>query len=82
MDPIQIFNHLHTYGNHPVPCVVGVRNLQIIREEDLVRKSAAMGLAVPSRDVAYSPPEANSAAKCVKGRISMPSFVFIAGPSG
>jgi putrescine---pyruvate transaminase len=43
MEPIEIFNHLHTYGNHPVPCAVGLRNLEIIREEKLVQNSATMG---------------------------------------
>ena len=33
VEPIEVFNHLHTYGNHPVPCAVGIRNLQIIQEE-------------------------------------------------
>jgi putrescine---pyruvate transaminase len=43
MEPIEIFNHLHTYGNHPVPCAVGLRNLEIIQEEKLVQHSAEMG---------------------------------------
>jgi len=43
MEPIEIFNHLHTYGNHPVPCAVGIRNLEIIQEEKLVQRSAAIG---------------------------------------
>lgn len=43
MEPVEIFNHLHTYGNHPVPCAVGLKNLEIIEQEKLVENSAAMG---------------------------------------
>ncbi len=43
MEPVEIFNHLHTYGNHPVPCAVGIKNLEIIEQEKLVENSAAMG---------------------------------------
>ncbi|GAF92303.1 unnamed protein product, partial [marine sediment metagenome] len=24
MEPIEVFNHLHTYGNHPVSCAAGL----------------------------------------------------------
>lgn len=43
LEPIQMFNHLHTYGNHPVSCAVGIKNLDIIIKEKLVENSAAMG---------------------------------------
>jgi adenosylmethionine-8-amino-7-oxononanoate aminotransferase len=43
MEPIEVLNHLHTYGNHPVPCAVGVKNLEIIKRDRLVENSAAMG---------------------------------------
>jgi putrescine---pyruvate transaminase len=43
MEPIELFNHLHTYGNHPVSCAVGVRNIEIIETEKLVENSATMG---------------------------------------
>jgi adenosylmethionine-8-amino-7-oxononanoate aminotransferase len=43
MEPIEVLNHLHTYGNHPVPCAVGVKNLEIIQRDRLVENSAAMG---------------------------------------
>jgi len=43
VEPIETFNHLHTYGNHPVSCAVGIRNLELIQQEDLVRNSARMG---------------------------------------
>ena len=43
MEPIEVFNHLHTYGNHPVPCAVGVKNIEILKRERLVEHSATMG---------------------------------------
>jgi len=43
MDPIENFSHLHTYGNHPVPCAAGIKNLQILQDEKLVENSEAMG---------------------------------------
>jgi len=43
MEPIEVFNHLHTYGNHPVPCAVGLKNIEIIKRDRLVENSAAMG---------------------------------------
>jgi len=43
MQPIKMFNHLHTYGNHPVSCAVGLKNLDILQSEKLVDNSAAMG---------------------------------------
>ncbi len=43
MAPIEVLSHLHTYGNHPVSCAVGVKNLEILAREDLVARSAEMG---------------------------------------
>lgn len=43
MEPIEILNHLHTYGNHPVPCAVGLKNIEIIQRDRLVENSATMG---------------------------------------
>lgn len=43
MEPIEIFQHLHTYGNQPVACAAGLRNLEIIKEEHLVENSSKMG---------------------------------------
>lgn len=43
VEPIELLNHLHTYGNHPVSCAVGVKNLEILEEENLVENSAKMG---------------------------------------
>jgi putrescine aminotransferase len=43
IDPIDIFMHVHTYSNHPVACRAGLKNLEIIKEEQLVERSAQMG---------------------------------------
>jgi adenosylmethionine-8-amino-7-oxononanoate aminotransferase len=42
-EPIDTFQHLHTYGNHPVACAAALKNIEIIKEENLVRNSADMG---------------------------------------
>lgn len=42
-EPVELLNHLHTYGNHPVSCAVGVRNLELIEGENLVENSELMG---------------------------------------
>lgn len=43
IDPIQVLNHLHTYGNHPVACAAALKNLEIIEREHLVEKAAQTG---------------------------------------
>ncbi|MEW5724764.1 MAG: aspartate aminotransferase family protein [Thermodesulfobacteriota bacterium] len=43
IEPIEFFEHLHTYGNHPVSCAAALKNLEIMKREDLVGRSAAMG---------------------------------------
>jgi adenosylmethionine-8-amino-7-oxononanoate aminotransferase len=43
MAPVENFIHLHTYGNHPVTCAAGLKNIEIIQKEDLVRNSREMG---------------------------------------
>jgi len=42
-DPIEIFNHLHTYGNHPVACAAAIKNIDLLKEEDLIHRSETMG---------------------------------------
>ena len=42
-EPIELFNHLHTYGNHPVSCAVALRNLEILETEKLIENSQKMG---------------------------------------
>ncbi len=43
MEPIEIFQHLHTYGNHPVACAAALKNLEIMKSEKLIENSARMG---------------------------------------
>ena len=43
MEPIENFIHLHTYGNHPVPCAAALKNIKIMQEENLARNSKEMG---------------------------------------
>jgi len=35
--------HVNTFGGHPAGCAVAVRNMEIMEEEDLFRRSAQMG---------------------------------------
>jgi adenosylmethionine-8-amino-7-oxononanoate aminotransferase len=44
MDPIDIFQHLHTYGNHPVSCATALKNIEIIKRENLIENSHQMGI--------------------------------------
>lgn len=44
IEPIEIFHHLHTYSNHPVACAVAVKNLQILKDENLIDRSFDMGV--------------------------------------
>ena len=43
LKPIEIFKHLHTYGNHPVACAAGLKNIEIMKQEHLVENSSKMG---------------------------------------
>ncbi|MHB0869662.1 MAG: aminotransferase family protein [Chloroflexota bacterium] len=43
LPPGGSFNHAYTYSLHPVCCAVALRNLEILQQEDLVARSAAMG---------------------------------------
>jgi putrescine---pyruvate transaminase len=43
MKPIEVFEHLHTYGNHPVSCAAGLKNIEIMKRENLVRNSKEVG---------------------------------------
>ena len=42
-EPIEIFQHLHTYSNHPVSCAAGLKNIEIMHKEKLVENAAKMG---------------------------------------
>jgi adenosylmethionine-8-amino-7-oxononanoate aminotransferase len=41
--------HLLTFGGHPVACAAAIRNLQIFKDEDLVRQSAEKGEYLKAR---------------------------------
>ncbi|MFA5027983.1 MAG: aminotransferase class III-fold pyridoxal phosphate-dependent enzyme, partial [Candidatus Methylomirabilota bacterium] len=41
--PIEILQHIHTYGNHPVACAAALKNLEILERERLVQHAAALG---------------------------------------
>jgi adenosylmethionine-8-amino-7-oxononanoate aminotransferase len=43
MEPIEVFNHLHTYGNHPVPCAAGIKTIEILKRDKLVENAQAVG---------------------------------------
>jgi adenosylmethionine-8-amino-7-oxononanoate aminotransferase len=43
MAPIEVFNHLHTYGNHPVCCAAGLKTIEILQRENLVEASEKLG---------------------------------------
>ncbi|MBT8271446.1 MAG: aspartate aminotransferase family protein [Desulfobacterales bacterium] len=43
IESIELLNHLHTYGNHPVSCAVGLKNLEILESENLIENSEKMG---------------------------------------
>ena len=42
-DPIEIFQHLHTYSNHPVSCAAALKNIEIMHREKLIENAAKMG---------------------------------------
>ena len=42
-EPIDIFQHLHTYGNHPVSCAAALKNIEILKDERLIENSRQMG---------------------------------------
>jgi adenosylmethionine-8-amino-7-oxononanoate aminotransferase len=43
MEPVENFFHLHTYGNHPVPCAAALKNIEIIQQENLIQNAEEMG---------------------------------------
>lgn len=43
IDMVDSFEHLHTYANHPVACATGIKNIEILEEENLIARSAEMG---------------------------------------
>ena len=43
LEPVEIFQHLHTYGNHPVSCAAALKNIEIMQRENLIGNSSEMG---------------------------------------
>lgn len=43
IEPVEIFQHLHTYGNHPVSCAAALKNIEIMQRENLVQNAYKMG---------------------------------------
>lgn len=43
IEPIEIFQHLHTYSNHPVACAVALKNIEIMKNENLIDRSRETG---------------------------------------
>jgi len=43
IEPVDIFQHLHTYGNHPVSCAAALKNIEILENENLVQNSRDVG---------------------------------------
>ena len=41
--PIEVFQHLHTYGNHPVSCAAALKNIEIMKRENLIQNSKTVG---------------------------------------
>jgi len=44
LEPIEIFLHIHTYGNHPVSCAAALKNIEIMQRENLIQNSYEMGI--------------------------------------
>ena len=43
IDPIGTFEHIHTYANHPVSCAAGLKNIEILDQENLIERAAEIG---------------------------------------
>jgi len=43
IDPVDTLEHLHTYANHPVACAAALKNIEILKEEGLIERSAEIG---------------------------------------
>lgn len=41
--PIEVLQHLHTYGNHPVSCAAALKNIEILKRENLIQRAKTMG---------------------------------------
>jgi adenosylmethionine-8-amino-7-oxononanoate aminotransferase len=43
IEPVDTFEHLHTYANHPVACAASLKNIEILIREGLIERSAEVG---------------------------------------
>ena len=43
IDTVDTLEHLHTYANHPVACAAGLKNIEILKHERLIQRSAEIG---------------------------------------
>jgi adenosylmethionine-8-amino-7-oxononanoate aminotransferase len=43
IEPVETFEHLHTYANHPVACAAALKNIDIMVEEKLIERAAEVG---------------------------------------
>jgi len=43
IEPVEVFLHLHTYGNHPVSCAAALKNIEIMKGEKLIQNAYEMG---------------------------------------
>ncbi len=43
IDPVDTLEHIHTYANHPVACAAGLKNIEILKREGLIQRSAEIG---------------------------------------
>ena len=43
IEPVEVFLHLHTYGNHPVSCAAALKNIEIMKGENLIQNAYEMG---------------------------------------
>ena len=41
--PIEVLQHLHTYGNHPVSCAAALKNIEILKRENLIQRAKTLG---------------------------------------
>ena len=44
IDPVDSFEHLHTYANHPVACAAALKNIAILEQEHLIERAAEIGM--------------------------------------
>lgn len=44
VEPVEVFQHLHTYGNNPLACAAAIKNLEIMKRENLVERARQSGV--------------------------------------